>query len=185
MANLPEQFLQDPAKRDPPEIFGKRLERNFENLDKRETRSEKRLDTDEARGTWTTWTPTLTALTLGNGTKTGRYAQIGKVVHYRFSFVLGSTSAVTGVPQFSLPVAPAAALNASAAEPIGQVVLVDSGTRFYGSTATLSATPTIVVRLTTSDALFTEIDKTDISALIPFIWTTGDQIIVTGTYEAA
>src|SRR5262245_14617589 len=57
-------------------------------------------------GAWTTWTPTLANLTLGNGTVTAKYRRLGKTVDYRFKFVLGSTSAVGTSPRFTLPAAP-------------------------------------------------------------------------------
>ena len=39
-------------------------------------------------GTWRTYTPTLTNLTLGNGTLTAKYAQTGKIVTVYFNFTL-------------------------------------------------------------------------------------------------
>ena len=54
-------------------------------------------------GGWTSYTPTLTNLTLGNGALTARWRQIGKMVDVRFTFQLGSTSAVGNDPTFTLP----------------------------------------------------------------------------------
>jgi hypothetical protein len=45
---------------------------------------------------WTTYTPTLGSVTLGNGTITGRYKQMGKTVTYRATLTLGSTTTFTG-----------------------------------------------------------------------------------------
>lgn len=45
---------------------------------------------------FTAWTPTVSAgLTVGNGTWTGAYERIGKLIIARFSFTLGTTSSVT------------------------------------------------------------------------------------------
>jgi hypothetical protein len=52
---------------------------------------------------WVSYTPTLTGVTLGNGTITARYNVIGKTMSIRFRLQLGSTSSVTGSPSFSLP----------------------------------------------------------------------------------
>jgi hypothetical protein len=46
--------------------------------------------------TWQTWTPTFTGLTTGNGTLNARYLQIGPLTTVYVSFVLGSTSSITG-----------------------------------------------------------------------------------------
>ena len=43
-------------------------------------------------GAWQTWTPTYNNLTVGNGTVTCGYKQIGKTVTFRWIFQLGSTS---------------------------------------------------------------------------------------------
>jgi hypothetical protein len=53
---------------------------------------------------WQSWTPTWTNLTVGNGTNASTYTQIGKTVHFRLKFVLGTTSAVGSAPVFTLPV---------------------------------------------------------------------------------
>lgn len=54
---------------------------------------------------WTTYAPTLTNVTLGNGTKTGRYLQTGKTIDFYVRLDFGSTTAHTGSVSFSLPVA--------------------------------------------------------------------------------
>jgi hypothetical protein len=45
---------------------------------------------------WTTYTPTLGSMTLGNGSITGRYKQMGKTVTYRATLTLGSTTTFAG-----------------------------------------------------------------------------------------
>ena len=57
-----------------------------------------------AIGTWQDWTPTINNATQGNGTVTARYVQIGKLVIGMFTFTLGSTSAVSGDVNITLPV---------------------------------------------------------------------------------
>ena len=57
--------------------------------------------------TFTTWTPTWTRLTVGNGTVVARYGQSGKFVFVDISLEFGSTTSITGnAPEFTLPVAP-------------------------------------------------------------------------------
>jgi hypothetical protein len=49
-------------------------------------------------GTYTAYTPTLTNVTIGNGTFSTAYCRVNNFVHYYGIFTLGSTSAVTGTP---------------------------------------------------------------------------------------
>jgi hypothetical protein len=135
-------------------------------------------------GTWTTWTPTLTNLTLGNGTKTGRYMQIGKTVHFRFSFKLGSTSAVGTAPSFSLPVTAAAAVSTEAnSEPLGNVVFVDSAVSRYTGICVLSGTTDGLIYNLAVNGTYPTFNN--VTATTPITWGTSDEITVTGTYEAA
>src|SRR5258706_593917 len=60
-----------------------------------------------ATDAWTTWSPTLTNLTLGSGALTAKYRQVGKTVDIRGRFVYGIGSAVGTDPSFTLPVATA------------------------------------------------------------------------------
>lgn len=55
-------------------------------------------------GGWTTWTPS-TNITVGNGTITARYQQIGKTVNFFWKLVAGSTTSLGGDPYFTLPIA--------------------------------------------------------------------------------
>lgn len=55
---------------------------------------------------WVPYTPTLTNITLGNGTVIAEYCQQGDEVGVSFLLTFGSTTSVTSTPQFSFPVAP-------------------------------------------------------------------------------
>ena len=57
----------------------------------------------------TTFTPTWTNITVGNGTSTGSYVQVGDLVFVRASLVFGSTTAVSSsAAGLTVPVTPAA-----------------------------------------------------------------------------
>lgn len=60
---------------------------------------------------WTTYTPTVTGFTLGNGTSTHRWMKVGDLIFTKHRLVLGSTSAVTGWINIALPFALGAAPN--------------------------------------------------------------------------
>lgn len=56
---------------------------------------------------WVSYTPTLTNFTVGNGSFSAAYTQIGSTVHVRFRFTYGSTStAPGGAFTASLPIQP-------------------------------------------------------------------------------
>jgi hypothetical protein len=65
----------------------------------------------EVGGVWKNWTPTWTASTtnpsIGNGTLSGRYCLIGKLITAKIFLQLGSTStAGSGAYSFTFPIAP-------------------------------------------------------------------------------
>jgi hypothetical protein len=121
---------------------------------------------------WTSYTVTLGNSTPGNGTLTGNYIQAGKLVAFRIQFILGSTSAITGSPTFTLPVAAAAARTFAT-----RVLMWDSSASApKGGMAYNSATGTLSIRDSTDAA---------ISSTNPFTWATSDEITIVGTYEAA
>jgi len=63
------------------------------------------LNSAVGNAAWTAYTPTVSSgLTVGNGTWASSYMQIGKIVHLRIRFTLGTTSAVTGALSLGLPV---------------------------------------------------------------------------------
>ena len=55
--------------------------------------------------TFSTWTPSWTRLTVGNGTVIARYGESGKFIFVDISLQFGSTTSITGnSPEFTLPV---------------------------------------------------------------------------------
>jgi len=80
---------------------------------------------------WTAYTPTLTNFTVGNGTFSAAYAQLGKTVAVRFRFTYGSTSTATGAFTASLPKTP----NTSV---IGSAYIDDSSGNIYPAQALTS-----------------------------------------------
>lgn len=130
---------------------------------------------------WQSYTPTLANLTLGNGTLTGKYCQIGKTVVGRISFVLGSTSAVGTSPTFTLPVTAIGGYAGN--EPLGTVFFYDSGIALYTGQLTLFSTT--VVAITASAASGSYVTNAGITSTVPFTWGTSDSILIEFMYEAA
>jgi hypothetical protein len=126
---------------------------------------------------WVSYTPVWTAEgvtqpTLGNGSLTGRYVQIGKTVHMKLRLVFGSTTVVAGTSTwyFTLPVA------AASADWSGPAVILDAGTdNKLGAAAVIDATRVSIV----GEGINVVADG------VPMAWATSDQLKFNLTYEAA
>jgi hypothetical protein len=126
---------------------------------------------------WTTYTPTFTNLTIGNGSRSAAYIQVGKTVIYAGRLDWGSTTSATASDTFvSIPVAPTQAM---AERSRGSVYIVDSGTRGYVGVCYLPNTTTMGFSHTESGN-FGQVNGTN-----PITWTTNDNLTWTITYQAA
>tara|TARA_R110000868_G_scaffold16913_6_gene74958 strand:- start:1140 stop:2033 length:894 start_codon:yes stop_codon:yes gene_type:complete len=128
-----------------------------------------------------TWTPTLTNITIGNGTVTGSYIKIGKYVNYRVSFVWGSTTSSAGTFTFSLPFTSAAALGTTPI--IGTGYLLDAGVASYPANVFHNSTTTGTI--ITLNASATYATQAFVNGGVPWTWATSDAWTFHGFYEAA
>lgn len=126
---------------------------------------------------WTAFVPTWTNLTVGNGTLTARYYQIGKLVYFKLDLILGSTTSISGSVAFTLPVTATAGTNRC----LGSGELFDTGTTSYPAILRQASTTTAAIMGDTGVSL------TQINVSIPFgaAWANTDEIHVSGVYEAA
>lgn len=144
-----------------------------------------KLQTGTGSGwTWQSFTPTFTNWTIGTGgsaVTTGRYLQIGKTVSFLIISVLGSSgSSVGSSPTFTLPVTCNAAWTGGT--PVGTMRMVSAGAGFYGEVRIQSSTTGALFAL---NAAGTYLADAGVTAAIPATWTAGDQIQITGFFEAA
>jgi hypothetical protein len=139
-----------------------------------------------AIGTWTDYSGSVSYgnVTVGNGsTNYALYVQLNDLVIVQVQFTLGSTSAVTGLVDISLPV--------TADEPGGEPqVTMGFGRVFDASTSSVYwITPYTVgstaARLYVSNASSTYAFRSNISSTVPISWTTGDSFQVMMMYKAA
>lgn len=128
---------------------------------------------------WTTWTPTWSGLSLGNGVVTAQYTQIGKTVFCRLGVVFGTTTTFSAVFTASLPV------TAVSGDPIfcGTAYLEDAGSQGYVASVKLDATTS--VKLSVGGSGGTYVTANDVSNTVPFTWATGDFIRTYFFYQAA
>jgi len=135
-------------------------------------------------GAWQSYTPTWSSTgtppTLGNGTTTGRYCQVGKAVHFQWALTIGSTStAGTGTYTISMPVTAATPLGG----PLGSGYVFDNSAGALWTTAVRPAGGTDTSKF---EALFTNAASAFTwAAGAPFVIGTSDGATGSGTYDAA
>lgn len=124
-----------------------------------------------------TWASTGTQPALGNGTITGRYIQIGKLVYFTVTLTMGTTTTFgTGIYTFTLPV------TANSSSPQYDLGLG------HGRDASAAADyiSAAIPASTTTVALETFASPTgNWTNAVPVTWATSDTIVISGTYEAA
>lgn len=130
-------------------------------------------------GAWTSFTPTWTNLTVGNGTGVYKYQQIGKQVFAQYKFTLGSTSAVGTNPNVTMPINPASGAGGFAVQTLG---MTKSG---VGVTYGVIGEDTNKLYLNSSQASGTFVTGGTITATSPFTWATGDFLTFNVQYEVA
>ncbi len=128
-------------------------------------------------GAWTTYTPSVSGWTLGNGSVTGKYQKHGKRVDGWAKLTLGTTTTWTGSSALllGLPVS----LAASAVN-TGVACQFYCATAYSVGAAFMSASGIYVYRydyVTDQRALIT--------TSLPRTWTSGNFVEVSFTYEAA
>jgi hypothetical protein len=132
---------------------------------------------------WTAYTPTWASdsgtPSIGNGSITGRYKQIGKTVFFNLKLTYGSTTTGgTGAWMFGLPVT---AYNDNYQFAVS---ILNNGLAWYGAIGNGNYKG--------STSYFTVIHQNDtattvwggVSSTAPFTFGTGDTVTVSGSYEA-
>ena len=131
-------------------------------------------------GEYTTYTPTWTNLTVGNGTVTFRYGRVQNFIHVIGHIVFGSTTSITGSGvQVSLPVTAESPTNL---QPVGLNVLNSPTLQFFGFQR-LDTTTSAAIRVWNTSGTY--LQSSSISATTPFTWATNDVITLNFIYEAA
>jgi hypothetical protein len=130
-------------------------------------------------GAWTSFTPTWSNLTVGNGTGVYKYQQVGKQVFARYKFTLGSTSAMGTNPNVTLPINPASGSGGFTSYTLS---LTDVGVGgFNGNVSEDTNKLYLSVGITSGAAL----NGGTITATFPFTWTTNDFFTFDVYYEVA
>jgi hypothetical protein len=141
--------------------------------------------TGELGGAWGTWTPVLTNLSIGNGSTVAAYTQIGKSVFFRLKITFGTTTSVSGIISFSLPVTANANENASGyTNSIGYVGILRQGTGYFlGHIFTNGSATVASIAIHGSGGTYTT--NSDTSSTVPATWGSTDIMAGHGFYEGA
>lgn len=136
---------------------------------------------------WEAWSPTVANLTVGSGTLTTEYIQIGKLVFCKVIFVFGSGSAVGTAPVVSLPVA--AALSTAEYRSTGAVGRISNTTPsspiYYADVYVVESSGTDYMGLLVMNAASTYLLGAAVTASVPVTWASGDYFEAFFAYEAA
>lgn len=137
------------------------------------------LDRLGAASDWVDWTPSFTNLTLGNGTVSARYKQMGTTVHFHVLVVFGSTTSISGLVTCSVPVTMQNLSYGDTFTAMGR----DNTAGYFKLATTRSSTSAFQIVALTASAAYVTIAS--LSSTVPFTWAATDRITVSGTFEAA
>jgi hypothetical protein len=140
-------------------------------------------DIDTSVGTgllaWTSYTPTFSNFTLGNGTiNVAKYSKLGKIVNVKVNVTLGTTSSVTGRIGISLPITG----TSDYVNVQGVCKLSAGGVAATGVIAPSSATQMDLYTLLASG---TYVTNQNTSSTVPGTWASGSSFSFFTAYEAA
>lgn len=140
-------------------------------------------------GTWTPWsvlslpsksfTPVLgTGLTLGNGTMSGNYSVADGILFGRITLGIGSTTVIGSSITFGqLPIP-----YVSSTRTAGQCRMTDASTGFICPGVVLINSSLIYARVSTLVSGETYPREFSTAPTIPFVWSTGDTIVLDFDY---
>lgn len=132
---------------------------------------------------WTSYTPTTTFITLGNGTLSGKCFQLGKLTFFEITLVFGTTTAITSAyPIFSLPFS-AASPGTNIGVGQAQFTYLDTGVQwYYGQQKIRSGNTALAAPVTNASSTY--LYESGVSSTVPFTWGSTDVLYVSGYYEA-
>jgi hypothetical protein len=133
---------------------------------------------------WTAYTPTVSQMTLGNGTTAAEWARVGKTIFYRGLITLGSTTTLgASAPTVSIPVnARTSGANVLSNQGINHYYDLSAGARLVGKTLVASNYMILYLNIRrATDDLVQVFSATSGSALTI---GAGDIWFFTTTYEA-
>ena len=132
---------------------------------------------DGQTGAWTSFTPSIAGLTLGNGSLSGAYVKIGKTVNFRVILSFGTTSAISALT-LTFPVTISGFYTSLSH--IANVTFYDTSSGVLNSGMVRSDGKIYVLSASNPYS-----QVASLSSDVPFTWANGDYMAITGTYQAS
>jgi hypothetical protein len=134
-------------------------------------------------GEFTTFTPTFTNLSVGNGTTEAYYTRVQDLVGIFVAITFGSTTSISGAVTLTLPFN--RVTNATTRLPLGTAFFLDSGTvNIIGSIFPTDASVS-QIQIRSNSVSGSNIAQISLSATSPFTWTTNDVLSFSFFYRKA
>lgn len=124
-------------------------------------------------GAWVPYTPVNLNVTVGGGTEAARFTRFGRTIHFEYQLQWGTGTAFTGTVEIGLPV-PATTSPITVSSNINGQCVDASATDYVLNCLKISGLRARPVA-----------NGQSVTATAPFIWVSGDFLLVAGTYEAA
>jgi hypothetical protein len=131
------------------------------------------LESDLLATSWTNYNPTLSGLTIGNGSLQGSYMRLKNIVFFRALIIFGSTTTVTGPVIIGTPTS---FVMTAAGDSLGHGIAYDSSAVLLYPTALVVGAASMVAVMSVANPL------ANVTATVPFTFAVSDQIGVTGWY---
>jgi len=136
---------------------------------------------------WNTYTPTLygstTNPTIGNGSITGRYMNVGATIFGEIRILAGTTGFNRGLGSYSVSL-PSAGIVENY-QPVGQVVMRDEGPGItYFGTAIFNNNVTDRIELFIHSQVASYDEGFAVTESTPFLFSANDKILIQFTYES-
>jgi hypothetical protein len=136
----------------------------------------------QTHGAWQSYSPSISAWTVGNGTLTGRYCTVNKLVVFEILFTVGSTSNTSALgPIIGFPTT-ATSGNKSGFSFRGVASDASTGYNYIMSGSTI-ITSNFYPFVMDVAGTYPIIGYT--SSTTPMTWATGDTLYMQGIYEGA
>jgi hypothetical protein len=128
---------------------------------------------------FTSFIPTWTNVTVGNGAQNHAYLQMGKLIIARYELVFGSTSAITGTPVATLPVTGLSNVSFGFFSHYRDV----SAPASFDGIITVASTTT--VNFLVFNPAAANANRIGVTSTTPMTWANGDMMQGQVIYEAA
>ena len=134
---------------------------------------------------YTSYNPSFTNLTIGNGTVTSRYAQQGNLTNVYIRLVFGSSTSIETGPRVTLPVnASFASINSAIGTALSGIATFrdDSSSNTVYGFVTYHSTTEVEIRPYYNSSNYSVISQ--ITDTVPFTWASGDELFITFSYHS-